>query len=388
MTDIPQKLAELAALLDRGLLTREEFEEQKVRLLSEARRDSDGSAGPVDAGRLRPGVLVGNYQVIERIGQGGMATVYKVRHRSLDSTHALKVLDPSLGRDEGIRDRFLSEGKIQANLRHPNIIRVTDLLAEPGVAGLVAEFIEGADMGTWIAEHGGTTDLDRIRQVFIPIAEALATAHEAGVVHRDVKPSNILLTELPTGGLHPTVVDFGIAKVSGDGPGRRRLATKTGAQLGTVDYMSPEQVRGARDLDGRTDVFGLAATLHEFVTGSPPFRGDTDFEVMTSIARGMQRSIADSAPGLAPGVVMAVDLGLQVDRRQRLASCREFARSLGAEVAEEPRVHARPPQVPEAAVSQQKREAAGFTFDDARALAKAAISMVLIIALLTWISLC
>ena len=328
MTDATGKLAELAALLDRGLLSREEFEEQKAVILAASRRDSSAGSGGDD--RLGAGTTVGSYEVLGRIGEGGMATVYKVRHLALHSVHAMKVLNPELARDNTIRERFLSEGRIQANLRHPNINRVTDLVAEPGVAGLVAEFVDGRDMASWIEEHGGTTDPDRIREVFIPVAEALATAHDAGVIHRDVKPSNILLSTAPDGRLQPTVLDFGIARVVGDGPGRRKSATRTGAQIGTIAYMSPEQIKGARDLDLRTDVFSLAATLYEFVTGSPPFDGDTDFEIMTGITGGLHRSTAALVPGLEPGIVAGLDSSLSPEREQRPESCRAFARLLRA----------------------------------------------------------
>jgi serine/threonine protein kinase len=334
--DIMESLERMAALRERGVLNQEEFEEQKAALLAQSRRTNGGSRGSDAGAGLSLGSVVGNYEVLEQIGEGGMATVYRVRHRFLDSIHALKVLHPELARDEGIRDRFLSEGKIQANLRHPNIIRVTDLVAEPGVAGLVAEHIDGLDMSSWIEKRGGTTDAERIREIFIPVAEALAIAHKAGVIHRDVKPSNILLSTLSGGGVHPTVLDFGIARVVGDGPGQRKSATRTGAQIGTVAYMSPEQLKGARDLDLRTDVFGLAATLYEFTTGEPPFSGATDFEVMTAITRGSRVPISERVPDLAPGIAAAVNRGLEPERQKRPESASEFAQLLSEPASSRP----------------------------------------------------
>jgi eukaryotic-like serine/threonine-protein kinase len=235
---------------------------------------------------LAPGTVIDRYEIVDVIGEGGMATVYKARHRFLESTHALKVLDPTLARNDDLRERFLSEGRIQATLRHPNIVAVTDIVAQPGVAGLVAEFVEGEDLATWIESRGGTSDVTRIKEVFLPVFDAVGAAHELGIIHRDLKPSNIILQQRRDGAVHPMLLDFGIAKILDDGPLQKKRATKTGARLGTVYYMSPEQIRGASDLDARADVFALAATLYEFVTGDVPFDGGTDFDTMKQIVDG------------------------------------------------------------------------------------------------------
>ena len=274
---------------------------------------------------LTPGTTVDRYEVLEVMGEGGMATVYKARHRILGSIHALKVLDPALARDNDLRERFLSEGRIQANLNHPNIVSVTDIVAEPGIAGLVAEFIDGKDLGVWIEEQGGTTDIGRIHEVFLPVCDALATAHEKGIIHRDIKPSNLILLERQDGSIHPKLLDFGIAKVLGDGPAQRKGATKTGARLGTIYYMSPEQIRGASDLDARTDVFALAATLYEFVTGDVPFDGGTDFDTMKQIVDGKPVPIRSRTPDVDAIIEACIIKGLAADRESRFESCRSFA---------------------------------------------------------------
>ena len=297
---------------------------------------------------LEPGTIIDRYEIVEIIGEGGMATVYKAKHRILESTHALKVLDPTLARDDDLRERFLSEGRIQAKLNHPNIVSVTDIVAEPGVAGLVGEFIDGEDLALWIEKRGGTTDVARIKEVFLPVFDALAVAHDLGIVHRDMKPSNIILQQRQDGSLHPKVLDFGIAKVLGDGLAIRKRATKTGARLGTVYYMSPEQIRGASDLDGRTDVFALAATLFEFVTGDVPFDGGTDFDTMKQIVEGKPTPIRSRTPNVDPIVEACIIKGLAANREARFESCREFAdllRKAGAPASTAPAAVV-PPRVP------------------------------------------
>jgi eukaryotic-like serine/threonine-protein kinase len=275
--------------------------------------------------RLSPGTVIDRYEIVEVIGEGGMATVYKALHRILGSTHALKVLDPTLARDDALRERFLSEGRIQATLNHPNIVSVTDIVATPGVAGLVAEFIDGEDLATWIERRGGTADVARIKEVFLPIFDALDAAHDRGIIHRDMKPSNIILQQRQDGSVHPKVLDFGIAKVLGDGPAQRKRATKTGTRLGTVYYMSPEQIRGASDLDARTDVFALAATLYEFVTGDVPFDGGTDFDTMKQIVDGKPVPVRSRTPDVDPIIEACIIKGLAADRASRFESCRAFA---------------------------------------------------------------
>jgi eukaryotic-like serine/threonine-protein kinase len=269
---------------------------------------------------LEIGQVVGRFEVLEVVGEGGMAVVYRVRHETLHSTHALKVLDPILARDQTLRQRFLTEGRIQARLKHPNIVAVTDVVVEEGVAGLVAEFVDGVTLSDWIETRGGTEDLETIRAVFLPILSALDYAHKQGVVHRDVKPSNIILETKQDGTTQPKLLDFGIAKVLGNSGGRR--ATRTGARLGTMHYMSPEQVRGASDLDARSDVFSVAATLQEFVTGAAAFDGESEFDIMREIVEGGPAALPARVD---PVVRICIERGLHRDLQGRLPSCAAFA---------------------------------------------------------------
>ena len=238
-----------------------------------------------DKGLLEPGTLLDNrYEVVNKLGEGGMATIYLVRHLGLRSLHALKVPDPRLFQSPEARQRFTNEGRIQALLRHPHIAQVTDIVISP-VPGLVMEYVEGGTLGELCEQSpGGRLDLAVLRELFPPVLGAMEEAHGHRVVHRDLTPGNILLSKGHQGRMHPKVTDFGIAKVEEEESQRYR--TRTGVLLGTRPYMSPEQIRGAAEVDARTDIFALGAILYEAVTGRVAFDADSDFEMMTRISEG------------------------------------------------------------------------------------------------------
>lgn len=277
---------------------------------------------------LEVGEQVEKYVVEALLGQGGMAQVWRVRHAVLGSTHALKVLLPELVRDEALRQRFLAEGQIQARLRHPNIVAVTDVVTAPGVAGLVMDHVEGDTLETVRARLKGPPDPAFVREVFGQILAAVGYAHAHGVVHRDLKPANVLLSPRDGGGVRAVVVDFGIAKVLVDEPAAR--GTAFGARMGTLHYMSPEQVRGARDVTARSDVFSLGVTLYEFVTGTVPFDGPSDYDVQHAIVQGRYVRPAERVKGIDPRIAQAIERALQSDPAARFGDCDEFARALDA----------------------------------------------------------
>ena len=278
---------------------------------------------------LAPGQIVGSYEVVSEVGRGGFAVVYRVRHVALRSDYALKVLFPEHARVARLRRRFLDEGRVMAALKHPNIVLATDIVSAPGIAGIVMEFVDGPSLGELIAELSSPPRPDEVRAVFGPILDAVGHAHRAGVVHRDIKPDNVLMMRSRHGDLTPKVADFGIARVRGEiggGPGPKE-STVLGQRMGTVGYMSPEQVRSAGDVDARSDVFSLGATLFEFATLEQPFRVASDFDVM--------RSIVDSSfelpPWLCDGdpvLAAAIEKALQKDPDERFQSCEEFSDAL------------------------------------------------------------
>ncbi|GDX83748.1 hypothetical protein LBMAG42_55590 [Deltaproteobacteria bacterium] len=278
-------------------------------------------------------ILDQRYEILAELGAGGFATVYRARHIGLLSDHAVKVLHGHLAEDTELRARFLAEGRIQARLRHPNIVAVTDIVTSP-LPGLVMEFVEGETLGDYVARRGGRLPLSELTALFLPVADAVATAHAAGVVHRDLKPDNVIVGKRPDGTHEPRVTDFGIAKVLDDSVvGGAKQRTKTGMRMGTLHYMSPEQVRGSADIDARTDVFSLGAILYELVTGRAAFATDSEFETMTNIVNGRYEAPERVVAGLQPAIAACIAGALAPDVAKRTASCVLFQEELRGALA-------------------------------------------------------
>ena len=275
---------------------------------------------------LEPGVQIDQLEILEEMERGGMARVFRVRHINLGSLHVLKVLDPSLVADAEMRKRFLVEGQIQAQLVHPNIARVTNMIIQPGVAGLVVDLVPGQTLDDWVASRNGPPTVSQIKQLFLPLLAGVGYAHSRGVVHRDIKPANIVVDD-SDGELAPKILDFGIAKIvdAAFGGHAVKARTKTGSRLGTPNYMSPEQVRGLADVDARSDIFSLAATLYEVVTLQVPFDAPSDFDVQRRIVDGDLDAPRELVAGLDPVLDACIAKGLATDRAERFQSCAEFA---------------------------------------------------------------
>lgn len=284
---------------------------------------------------LQAGDIVDRYEVEAHIGEGGMASVYRVRHTLLGSLHAMKVLRRDLVRDEDIRQRFLSEGRIQAQLHHPYIAAVTDLVSVEGVAGLVMEYLEGCTLADRI-DRGEALVPREAMEVFGPVLAAVEHAHVHGVVHRDLKPSNVFLCSRTTGMVRPVVLDFGIAKLKQNAAvtAFRSRETHAGARMGTVQYMSPEQVRSAATVDSASDIYSLAVMLIELLTGKLLHVGDNDFDVMRSIVEGERVPVRQLLP-TQPALAKVLETALAHDADQRPA-CGEFRRALEEAVSHEP----------------------------------------------------
>jgi eukaryotic-like serine/threonine-protein kinase len=279
---------------------------------------------------LQPGEAVDRFLVERMLGEGGMATVYLVEHNLLGSQHALKVLLPELVGDPRIRERFLAEGRIQAQLQHPNVARVTDIVAIEGLAALVMEYVEGPTLGELIEQRGALPAAE-ILAVFLPVLDAIAAAHAKGILHRDLKPSNIVIGSDGSGGVRPVVLDFGIARVSDEADEGLKLKQRTrdGAQIGTPAWMSPEQVRGRQDLDERSDVFSLGAILYELATGSMAFEGDSEFDTMNNVVTGTWDGPIAPIPGDERGTISAcISQALATDREDRFQSVDAFRAAL------------------------------------------------------------
>ncbi|TNE89438.1 MAG: serine/threonine protein kinase, partial [Deltaproteobacteria bacterium] len=264
--------------------------------------------------KLEPGTEVDRYRVEAEIGRGGMARVYRVRHVTLDTLHALKVLTLS---GEELRERLVREGKVQARLDHPNVVPVRDILDLPQGPGLLMDYIEGESLDTWLMHHD-PDDAERER-LFVAIARGVGFAHAQGVVHRDLKPGNVMMQERH-GEWVPRVADFGLAKLLVDDEGDM-LQSRTGRPMGTPAYMAPEQVRSAKHVDARADVFALGCILYELFCGHRAFLGGDSLEVFNRITQGRFRPPRETVEGLEPRIEAAIVGALAVHVDDRIPDC-------------------------------------------------------------------
>ncbi|MBN1815249.1 MAG: protein kinase [Anaerolineae bacterium] len=216
------------------------------------------------------GENVGAYRIVEKLGQGGMATVYKAYHPALDRYVAIKVMHPAFMEDPNFLARFQREARIVAKLDHPHIIPIYDFAEHNGHPYLVMRFIEGETLKARI-EHGPLVPQE-IMRIAQAVGQALTYAHGQGVLHRDIKPSNILLT--PEGGVYLT--DFGLARMAEAG----ESTLSRDMMVGTPQYISPEQAKGMRKLDARTDIYSLGVVLYELLVGRAPFTADTPYAII------------------------------------------------------------------------------------------------------------
>ena len=270
---------------------------------------------------LQPGARLGPYEILAAIGSGGMGEVYRCRDTRVPrTTVALKVLAPAVAEDSDFRKRFAREARIIADLDHPHICALYDVGEVEGISFIVMPILEGRSLASRLDQ--GAIPVAEALRIAIAVASALAYAHGRGVLHRDVKPSNIML------GADGSVklLDFGIARTTGTSEETRTDTTKSGHILGTLEYMSPEQLSG-RDVDERSDIFSLAVVLYEMVAGRHPFRTGDRMFTMCAILDCEYPPIASNDP-----VVQAVDATLAKsmahDPAAREQSMQEFLQAL------------------------------------------------------------
>jgi len=215
------------------------------------------------------GHTIGGYQIADEIGHGGVSVVYKAYQHQLERWVAIKILQTAQASSKEFLARFRREAKAIAALRHPNILTIYDYGEERGIAYIVMEYVAGGTLKACLT--GQPMDWPDVATLIIPLGRALAYAHSQGIVHRDVKPANILLAQTDW----PLLADFGLVKLMG----RERGITRPGASIGTPAYFSPEQAAGG-DVDHRSDIYGLGIVLYELLTGHVPFESDSPFEMM------------------------------------------------------------------------------------------------------------
>jgi serine/threonine-protein kinase len=272
--------------------------------------------------RLAPGVgeTFGGYRIESLLGTGGMGAVYLATHERLDRKVALKVIAPGLAHDAEFRERFLRESRLAASLDHPNVIPIYDADDVSGVLFIAMRYVDGPSLQALIDERGrlgAEETLDVVRQV----AGALDAAHAAGLVHRDVKPGNVLLAEP---GRHAYLCDFGLAKhTSSEG------VTRTGFFLGSVDYCAPEQIQ-QREVDGRTDVYSLGCVLFHCLAGRPPYVRESDVDVLNAHLRDPVPAIGDVRDDVPAAVDRVIARAMAKEPGARYSSAGELASALAA----------------------------------------------------------
>jgi serine/threonine protein kinase len=277
---------------------------------------------PTVPGELRAGSRVAGYTIEEQIGRGGMAVVYRASDSRLDRTVALKIMAPELASDTAFRQRFIREMRAAAAVDHPNIVPVFDAGEADGALFIAMRYVSGQDVRTLLDTEQRLT-APRAARLIAQAASALDEAHSHGLVHRDVKPGNMLVASGQPDHLY--LSDFGLSKQDvSSAP-----ITLTGQFLGTLDYMAPEQIEG-HHVDGRADLYALACTAFEMLTGEPPFRRDQGVAVLWAQLQAPAPSLRAKRPDLPPAVDAVIARALAKSPDDRYPSCTVFAQALAA----------------------------------------------------------
>ncbi|KKD06783.1 serine/threonine-protein kinase [Streptomyces sp. WM6386] len=278
----------------------------------------------------RPSELIGRrvagYRIEREIGRGGMAVVYRARDLRLDRAVALKLLAPELARNDTFRRRFTHESRAAAAIDHPHIVPVFEAGETDGVLYIAMRYVEGSDLRHLLDRQGTLAPAVALR-IAAQVASALDAAHEHGLVHRDVKPGNILVAR-GTDSDHPEhayLTDFGLTKKSLSLTG----FTTVGQFVGTLDYVAPEQISG-KPVDGRCDVYGFACVVYESLAGRPPFRRDDDMALLWAHQYDDPPPLTESRPDLDPGVDAVFARGLAKSPDARYDTCLAFVAALRA----------------------------------------------------------
>ena len=268
----------------------------------------------------------GQYQLLEKLGVGGMGEVYQARDLKLNRVVAVKILKPDQRVDAEQQRRFILEAQSASALNHPNIIVIHDIISEEGAEIMIMEYVSGRTLTNLIAGKG--LPVQQVVNLGMQIADALCTAHSAGIIHRDLKPGNIMVTDKD----RIKILDFGLAKLEApisDDPDATILEPMTmqGSIMGTLCYMSPEQAQGKR-VDARTDIFSFGAVLYEMATGQRAFTGDSGITMLTSVLRDEPRLIHEITPNTPPELEHVIHRCLRKDLEERFQTMQEVYQTL------------------------------------------------------------
>lgn len=271
-------------------------------------------------------VIDGKYRLVRKLGEGGMGAVYEARHTRITRTVAVKVLTSAVSENEMASQRFLREAQAASAINHPNIVEIFDFGEDDdGSHYMVMELLQGLSLTEYIRHQGQVPPAHAV-SLTIQLLTGLQAAHAMGVIHRDLKPDNIFLVKTQDGRKRLKILDFGISKVAeemSDG-----TLTRTGTVMGTPVYMSPEQARGAKDIDSRTDIWAAGVILYQMLCGQQPYRGDSYNEILSKILIDPVPPLHESVEGLPDRLVGIVESTLEKDRDIRCPDCASFLKDL------------------------------------------------------------
>lgn len=259
--------------------------------------------------------LEDKYEIVRPLGEGGMGVVYLAVQKPLNRKVAIKSIAPYLARDPQIRERFATEAAVLARLNHPNIVTLYDYIEEKDALYLIMEYVEGQPLSELL--QGGALPLELVQKYFTQILEAFSYAHEQGIIHRDIKASNIMITA----GGRVKILDFGVARLLESD----HSLTRTGMRIGTLLYMSPEQVKGEKNIDHRSDIYSLGVLLYEMLMGRPPYPADiSEFNLSIKIVQEPLFDLSRPPEGIPTPLIEVILKATEKNPEYRYSSCVEF----------------------------------------------------------------
>ncbi len=264
------------------------------------------------------GAIVGNYKIISKLGEGGMGVVYKALDLKLERFVALKILNAQTAQSAQFVERFKREARNQAKLNHPNIVPVYGFIDEQGYLGIAMEYVDGETVEQ-IIDRKGSLELGEALDILQQILRGVAYAHQKGFIHRDIKPSNVMMDSDGVA----KIMDFGISKSMYE-----KGITKTGTKIGTLLYMSPEQIN-AEEPTRQSDIYSIGITFYEMLSGLTPFESGTEFEIMQGHLKKAAPKLATTIPGLPPMIDKIIAKSLEKDQTKRFGSCDDFLQEIG-----------------------------------------------------------